>query len=970
MEPEPVLITFSGFEDIEQQQAVFTIDPRSTEWKILVQGHAPLQTPLCPASLYVELALRAARELACAKNIPSMPYARLERLEIKASLGISRDKILKMLFTQSDRDGYHWDAAFRAQERDAPDQSEATLYASGKVSIISPEDRIASADFARAGVFLHYGRFEGIASRLGVAAVSGPLIYQMLSRVVQYHDFYKGILKLSTDGGIVLAQVSLPEAQPIAAQRLFCNPVGIETFLQVPGLYLNCLSPCALDVAFICTHIDRVQLSPDFGNKLNGPWNVIAITITADDKRHSSDVLVVEPTTSKLVMVAYGVGFTRVPIASLRKSLSQVNTAYMNRDGIYTTTLEPSDEDETDDLGNELRQVLSKLTLTPGEKFEEDVPLHELGIDSLLSTEIASEMEKIFRISIPQADIQKLQTFASIRDYIRARKGPVTLRSQLGILSPSPPSSMRTTTRIDGNPKKVNTRIPQDMARNASVVSQLAHIISNHVQLPASGIDRSTKFTDIGLDSLLCIELISDIRETFDVTVDLAQLMTSNFGELTDIIVNEITPTSSSFRETESLLSSEPGAPDLSPDSGSSVHRSWPTFTSQMARKLMFPHAIKSFEIIKPHFEKLAAEYSFNGFFDNVYEKNCRLVLAYVVEAFADLGVYLDSLNPGEEVPQLNVLPQHRHLRHVLYEILREGRLIDHNGRGYIRGERRTGTTHSSALFQDITKEFPQHAKEHELLNLCGSNLADLISGAKNPLTVLFGSKANRTILEDVYSTSPVYVIMSQLLTLFMETTLSVTALGPRQYFRIIEIGAGTGSTTKWVVNRLVQLGIPIEYTFTDISSSFVSAGKRKFSRYDCMKYATLNIEKEPPAEYLGQYDIVLAANCLHATSNLSSSLKNVYKLLQPYGFVALVEFTRRMPWFDIVFGLLEGWWLFQDGRSYVLAGPESWEGCMKRAGFSHVAWTGGSTRESEVARVIAGFKRSAEEVGQHLSEQ
>ncbi|KAK4665141.1 uncharacterized protein QC763_0077990 [Podospora pseudopauciseta] len=83
------------------------------------------------------------------------------------------------------------------------------------------------------------------------------------------------------------------------------------------------------------------------------------------------------------------------------------------------------------------------------------------------------------------------------------------------------------------------------------------------------------------------------------------------------------------------------------------------------------------------------------------------------------------------------------------------------------------------------------------LRDLCGAELGKLISGAKEPLTVLFGSKKNRDILEDVYSTSPMYVIMSQLLTRFLEKALSGASPGPGGVFRIIELGAGTGSTTK-----------------------------------------------------------------------------------------------------------------------------------------------------------------------------
>ena len=47
---------------------------------------------------------------------------------------------------------------------------------------------------------------------------------------------------------------------------------------------------------------------------------------------------------------------------------------------------------------------------------------------------------------------------------------------------------------------------------------------------------------------------------------------------------------------------------------------------------------------------------------------------------------------------------------------------------------------------------------------------------------------------------------------------------------------------------------------------------------------------------------------------------------------LSLVEFTPRVFWFDMVFGLLEGRWLFNDDRSYVLSTPDFWEECMKVA--------------------------------------
>jgi hypothetical protein len=55
--------------------------------------------------------------------------------------------------------------------------------------------------------------------------------------------------------------------------------------------------------------------------------------------------------------------------------------------------------------------------------------------------------------------------------------------------------------------------------------------------------------------------------------------------------------------------------------------------------------------------------------------------------------------------------------------------------------------------------------------------------------------------------------------------------------------------------------------------------------------------------------------NCIHATRDPTRSCTNIRGCLFPGGILCLVELTRGLLWFDLVFGFLEGWWLFEDGR-------------------------------------------------------
>ena len=1076
--PEPVLITFSDFQDagdgvhVGQKQAVFTIDPDSEEWKALVAGHSVLHESLCPASLYIELVLQAAKQLAIIENMPCARFARVDDLAITSPLGMSHDKIVQLVLRPSDQASCKFNFSFLAQARHTDfgrrgrlQASQAiTSHAVGIVEIIPADDTAIIAELERTRKLLQHmhrnqsqdrnQKFAEMITQPGGEAVHGTLVYKVFSTVVQYHDFYRGVRRVASNNeGAIMAEVYLPESQPSCIQELLSLPVAIDNFFQVPGLYANCLAPRPSDEVFVCTHVDRIQLSPEFGKlQVEGKscWDVFAISTPMSNKESSNDIFVTDQVTGQLVFVAFGAKFSRVRTTSLAKILSRANpddasavasftsiqqarvenimdsfvksqvkpsavtTSYLHHPRNVQQQPQPQQPPfssktnlvhqalpslpsvnetgfQTFSVEDELRKMLSKMTDVPVDQFQGHVTLDELGIDSLMVTEIVSEIYEVFHISIPQDRLQDLRTVLSLCRYLDTHESRQGSWKELNIPRPqATPVALPLPHTLPSHPTAnqhislghrierisslaVSSEI-QEYDQHQDLVSRLASLLSSHLDCPANDFERSTNLADRGLDSLLCMELMSDVEKLFGVSIDLSVLADdSNFGHLADILVSAVAPlgltgTDDSSTATSTLVrTSGLITPITVPESGIDEARvltrtTKASFSTLSSTTNVLAGAAREFEGIKSDFDKLADEYDFSNFYDRVYDKQSHLVLTYAVEAFSDLGIDLSTLGPGDQIPRINVVPKHRRMLDVLLEILRHGKLADYDGRGYIRSDVPVETTHSSVLLRDIVTEFPQHAKEHKLLGLCGADMSNFLSGKMDPLSVLFGSKANRDILEDVYTTAPMFVIMSQLLASFLVKALSTSVPGPDGKFHIVELGAGTGATTRWVVERLVQRGIPIEYTFTDISSALVSAAKRKFAKFDCFKYATINIEKEPPAHYQGQFDIVLATNCIHATSNLPNSLGNISKLLRPHGFVSLVESTTRIYWLDMVFGLLDGWWLFEDGRPYVLATPEFWDKSMRQTGFQHVSWTGGHTRESEIIRVITGFKQPVED--------
>src|SRR6185503_4106632 len=126
-------------------------------------------------------------------------------------------------------------------------------------------------------------------------------------------------------------------------------------------------------------------------------------------------------------------------------------------------------------------------------------------------------------------------------------------------------------------------------------------------------------------------------------------------------------------------------------------------------------------------------------------------------------------------------------------------------------------------------------------------------------------------------------------------------------------------------------------YVFTDLSASFLAAARQKFA--SDLKTQILDVERAPADQGIAaqSFDVVLAANVLHATRDLRQTLAHVREALAPGGVLLLVESTAARRWVDIVFGLTEGWWRFadQDLRpDHPLLSREAWSRLLQESGF------------------------------------
>ncbi len=182
-----------------------------------------------------------------------------------------------------------------------------------------------------------------------------------------------------------------------------------------------------------------------------------------------------------------------------------------------------------------------------------------------------------------------------------------------------------------------------------------------------------------------------------------------------------------------------------------------------------------------------------------------------------------------------------------------------------------------------------------------GSKLDGCLSGNSDTVPLLFGSPEKRKLMAAQYLIAPIQSSVSQQLCKFIETCFSSQA--SQKPIRVLEIGGGTCGTTLHAVKAFAKLDIPVEYTCSEISSSFVSAAKVKLSEHKFVSYRTLDVTKTPGPDLEHQFDMIIATNTIHATPNACISASNVRQMLRPGGFFTLIECTYQLYMLDVIFG-------------------------------------------------------------------
>lgn len=879
----------------------FRINTGSDKYKSFISGHLIAQTaPICPATLQVDMAIEALFSLHPDWTSSAMQPVVLDMTN-HSPLCVDPSRTVFLLFEPSANDTLWAWKIYSVSSNGGHD-----THVEAKLQVRSPDDAGYQNEFGRFERFVTHAQCMSVLNMSDdddVDVLQGRNVYRAFSDVVDYGELYQGVRRVVGRTGECAGRVHMKHSG-----RTWLDVPLSDSFSQVGGLYINCMTDKPATDMFIATGCEMSIRSPRLAkvakNELPTSWHVLARHHRQAEKVYTSDVFVFDATNGMLTEVMIGITFARVGKASMSKMLIRLTTdeSVLKIKTSKSHATVPIDSD---------------IVLSPGAPQAAHVP-ENVGLNG---------------------------------------------------------TTVKTETRKGGAKDK------PEKPKRPDVSNDLRKLVADISGVEPEAIQLDTEMADVGIDSLMGMEVAREVESVFKCSLDQTELMEATTLRKFVTCLNHALygadggegeqDSAEQSGEDEDSTSSEglsdvtrattPGIPDDKPMHTEPVKAQPNTNTNPPAHsdlRLPASGVLKAFGDVKMLTDRGIKEFNLDRIHKLVLAGSNRLSTALVVEQFEKLGCNIRDAKPGEALERVPFQPQHGRLMSFLYDFLEcDTRLIDIDvfsgdiARTNIAAPRKT----SDVIFAELLQAFPEFQVANRLTFYAGQRLADVLSGKTDGIRVIFGTLEGRDLVQDLYVNHSFNRMQYSQMRDTVERLVSSLPKdkGP---LKILEMGAGTGGTTYVLAPMLASLDFPVEYTFTDLSPSMVANARRKFGKdYPFMRFAVHDIEKNPVEELQGQH-LVISSNAIHATHNLVASLTNVRKALRPDGFLMILEMTESAPFIDIIFGLLEGWWLFDDGRKHAIVPAEHWERELHAAGYGHVDWTDGVLPENRYQKVMVAL--------------
>lgn len=216
-------------------------------------------------------------------------------------------------------------------------------------------------------------------------------------------------------------------------------------------------------------------------------------------------------------------------------------------------------------------------------------------------------------------------------------------------------------------------------------------------------------------------------------------------------------------------------------------------------------------------------------------------------------------------------------------------------------------------------------------------NLPDILLGKVDPMAEIFFKDGNMQNGINVYRNSIIGKVYGSLAA---ELTKLLAEKNSGKTFRILEVGAGVGGTTDYIIENIKSMS-DISYTFTDLSDVFLDEARKRYKDCDFVDYRIFDINKHPRIQDmpLHSFDLIIGANVFHDAHNIDSVMEEMQLLLADNGMLMIIEATVNTAAQMITAGFIEGLTAYEDDRlktDLPAYSEQQWKNSVVKGGYTN----------------------------------
>ena len=489
-----------------------------------ITGHTVCDVPLCPSSVFQELALSAT---AHSFGVPLKSLSIVVENVIFAKPLVTSPDCSKVIITQVrqvDQAAKAFQFEISSKE---PQDSAKTTHCSGSVRLHTDASTAARTDKFLAETEKIKTRIEKTTSQI----FSRQTIYnRIFSRVVAYSSLYQSIdsLKMNSAADECVAECTYPPSDTSSKTDgvYVADPVLIDTVIHTAGFLCNMQAED--DEVFIGHSVEEAcLLRPDF----DAQFEVRCANVNLKQGATCiGDAIAID--SKGVVAVIRGIQLQKVPLTRMSTVLSQAmpTAARSNPAKKHLTTSHPGKDMPGKDMpgkdmpGKDMPgpavkrppanqpssyqatpidhedaviELIAAARNAPKSSINPSMSLDELGIDSLLLIEMESSLQKMGSNQLTSVDLEKCVTVEDIVQLVNSEEPLVQPEVVRG------PDMVVNLTKHSMTPKLARTD-HQDAVLD---------IISKACNTPKPSINLSMSLDALGIDSLLMLEMEKPFRQ-------------------------------------------------------------------------------------------------------------------------------------------------------------------------------------------------------------------------------------------------------------------------------------------------------------------------------------------------------------------------------------------------------------------------------------------------------------------------